>query len=313
MSTVLGRLICVVVVLSAFASPARAQRESGEGLGRPPTAGEATREPTTETSAYPTTEGAVQNEPGLTSGYPTTQARERSASGLSSSEVQMRLSWLDTTWGTLAVSGGSKWVSAIPSFIFGAVYIGVGIAMQVGGPPYDTAAPYMYAYGGISIARPIARLILIPNVSDRATNYLAMPRNTPDEAVAQMRYGEEQLESLAHSYFLARVIGASVNMAAGVGLGVVFLAASGFSFPTAYSYLLLIAPAISIVSGVIQLFSTSGVEQRWNAYEKMRDTLRERRRRRAGGVRDLRSPTQPSSPSISVGVGLGSVVLYGSF
>ncbi len=321
MITVLTRLICVAISLAAFVSPALAQQESGDALSRPPTAEEATGQPATQTPAYPTTPSTYPTTtpgpgpmgPGVTSRYPTTMpASERSASGLSVTEVQMRLSWLDSTWGSLALSGGAKWASAIPSFVFGAVYIGAGIAMQVSGSPLDVAAPYMYAYGGISLVRPIARLVLIPNPSDPATQYMSMPRGNLEQAVAQMRYGEEQLESFAHAYFLARVIGASVNIAAGVGLGVLFAAGSGFSFSSAFSYLLLLAPAISIVSGVIQLFSTSGVEQRWSAYEKMRDALRARRRR-SGDVSEVRIPPPPPSPSISVGAGLGSVVVYGSF
>jgi len=283
-------------MLSVLASHAAAQGGPGARLGNPSTA-EAETGPSAVPAPPPPSYGE-EAEPG--------------ESGIPRTELDARLGILDSTWQTLALSGRINWGSFVFPFIMGGLEVGGGVIMTQVGPPLNSFAPFLLVTGGVTVLRPLVRLLVRPNATAPATHYLGMPRGTRAEALARLRYGEEQLEAYASAYSLMRVLDACLGMATGVGIAVGWFAQSGFSFTNPFSYLILLAPAASLVSGIIQIVTPSSVERRWNAYVQMRRELR-KRRERGEPEGDLPVPPPPPGPSLSFGVGLGGASLFGQF
>jgi hypothetical protein len=142
---------------------------------------------------------------------------------------------------------------------------------------------YLYVYGGTSAVRGILDFALTPNAVGPAITYQHMPMTTPQEVRERLAYGENALRGLAEQSLVARVIDASLNIAAGVSVIPIYLVPNEFEIVDPVGYFILIGAGVSIVSGIITLASTSLAEQRWSAYQELRDRLaRERREEREG-------------------------------
>ncbi len=195
-------------------------------------------------------------------------------------EIQSRLRVLDSTWQSLALTGGPNWMNFVVALIGGGIQIGLGAWMATQGPPADTFAPMLISLGAIGLISPVLRLILRPDASGPALRYQAMPDSTPAETLARLHYGEQQLESYANAFFVMRMIDASVNVGAAVAVAAITVAAfdSLIDFSQPYTYFLFIGPLISLINGIIEFATPSPAEQRWALYVQMRDQLRARRR-----------------------------------
>lgn len=188
------------------------------------------------------------------------------------SRVTTRLRALDANLQSLASRGGGNIVNAILSLLTGGLAITVGIIDN--GP----LSPYLYIYGGVAAVRGVLDFVLTPNASGVAITYQHMPMTTQAEIRERLEYGERALSGLAEQSLIARILDASLNMAAGVAAVPAFLAVTDFTFSNPIDYFVLIGAGISVVTGIIALASPSAAEQRWGAYVDLRERLRREQR-----------------------------------
>lgn len=257
-------MLAVLVLL-----PATAQAQLGRGLD----------DPTGET---PVRERPMPAAPGYEGAYvppPSSEPVETS--------VATRLRALEASFQTLGARG-PDYTGTVLSMVGGAVTIALAAVLwELGAPTVpggrpDTArllAPYYFVMGGMNIVRPaVVDFALRPNARDAAIHFQHMPTGTEEEQLARLRYGEEQLESLAEQSLIARIVDASLNALTGLAIIPAYLVPRF----TEWAYLgdfqpleafVFLGPAISLVGAIITLASQSAEEQRWDAYRRMRQRL----------------------------------------
>jgi len=218
------------------------------------------------------------------------------------SRLTTRLRALDANLRALAARGGANIVNAVLSFVTAGLTITLGALSE---PADDALSVYLYVYGGTMAARGVLDLVLTPNAQGASIAYQHMPMGDDDEVQARLAYGEEQLRVLAEQSLIARILDAGLNMAAGVAVVPIYLAASDLRFDQPLDYFILIGAAVSVVSGIITLASTSPAEQRWSAYQELRERLE---REASEGDEPLPAEVDPSlafdlSPTLGGGYG----------
>ncbi|MCB9591766.1 MAG: hypothetical protein H6719_03445 [Sandaracinaceae bacterium] len=186
------------------------------------------------------------------------------------SRITTRLRALDADLRALSQRGGGNVVNAVLSMLTGGLAITLGALKD---NPTDWMSIYLYVYGGASAVRGVLDLVLSPNPSGAAITYQHMPMTTQLEVRERLAYGEAQLESLAEQALIARILDASINMAAGVAVVPIYLAPNNFEIGNPLDYFILIGAGVSLVSGIITLATSSAEEQRWEAYERLRTRL----------------------------------------
>jgi len=190
------------------------------------------------------------------------------------SRIADRLRALDASWAVLG-SQGLNYTSAVLSLILGAAQVVIGgVLLEVGGG-FELFAPIFMTMGGIQVARAIVvDFILRPNPQPIAIRYASMPGGTREQRLARLRYGEEQLEALAEQSAILRYVDSGINI---VGAGVLVAAYFAIREETGvgdfqpYELLFFIGPAVSLVVALINLFTPSNAERRWDAYRQMRE------------------------------------------
>jgi len=133
--------------------------------------------------------------------------------------------------------------------------------------------PYLYLYGGSGIVRGILDFIFIPNPSGAAITYAHMPMGTLGEVRVRLRYGEHELESLAQTAEIARILDGALSIGTGLAVIPVYLGPNNFRVDRALDYFVRLGAAVSATTGVITLFTTNEAERRWGAYRELRDRL----------------------------------------
>ena len=224
------------------------------------------------------------------------------------SRIATRLRVLDADFQTLSARGGGSLVDGILSIVTGGLSITLGIVVDD-----DFLSPYLYTYGGAGVARGIIDIALTPDPSQSAITFAHMPMGNMGEVRARLLYGEEELESLADRMRLARILDASINIAAGVAIVPIYLEPNDFEID-AFGAFVMIGAGISVVSGLIGLLSASEAERRWDAYAELRA--------RIGGDDDVVVETEAEAgstegPRLSYGAaplpGGGAFTLVGAF
>jgi hypothetical protein len=186
------------------------------------------------------------------------------------SRVATRLRVLDSSLQALAARGGSGVVDGVLSIVGGATLTGIGIWQ------YDESRSlggYLLLWGSSNVIRGIVTLALNPRPARDHIAFTAMPMATMDEVMARLTFGENALETLARRSKVVRVLDASLNMAAGIAFIPMYLAPNDFKIVDPFDYFILIGSGISVLSGVISLFTRSDAERRWDAYQDLRDRL----------------------------------------
>ncbi len=191
------------------------------------------------------------------------------------SRITTRLRSLDANLQALAARGGGNVVNAVLSLLTGGLAITIGALHD---PNYDEVSVYLYVYGGIAAVRGILDFVMTPDAQSAAITYEHMPMTTAGEVRDRLRFGERALAGLAEQSLIARVLDASLNMAAGAAVVPIVLAPKGFGLSDPLDWFVLIAAGVSIVSGIVTLATTSPAEQRWSAYQQLRERLRQERR-----------------------------------
>ena len=195
-----------------------------------------------------------------------------------SSRVTTRLRALDANLQALATRGGTNIVNAVLSLLTGGLAITLGAVRP---NPVDEMSIYLYVYGGTAALRGVLDFALTPDAQGAAITYQHMPMTTREEVQERLAFGERALSGLAEQSLIARVLDASLNLAAGVAVVPIF-AAKEFTISDPLDYFVLIGAGVSVVSGIITLASTSAAEQRWSAYQDLRERLREERSEERG-------------------------------
>ncbi len=216
------------------------------------------------------------------------------------SRITTRLRAIDANLRTLSARSGGNIVNAVLSMLTG------GLSVTLGAFAPEPMSWYLYVYGGVAAARGVLDLVLTPNASGAAITYQHMPMTDDAEVQRRLEYGERALAGLAEQALIARVVDASLNMAAGVAVVPLYLAPNDFEINDPLAYFVMIGAGVSIVSGVITLASTSAEEQRWQAYEQLRDRLEAEHREESGEVdRDLATLElrRPLGPTVRPGFG----------
>ncbi len=190
------------------------------------------------------------------------------------SSISTRLRALDADLQVLAARGGGSIVDGVLAIAMGAVSIGIGVFMDVSGSaPGPSIAPYLYLYGGAGITRGVLDFVFMQNPSGVAITYTHMPMGSLSEVRARLRYGERELESLAQTAEIARILDGALSIGTGLAVIPVYLGPNNFRIENAFDYFVLIGAAISATTGIITLFSTHEAERRWSAYRELRDRL----------------------------------------
>ncbi len=293
--------------LALLAAPAAAQSTPASRLGNPVT-GEASEVVVPPPPSYLEQEGQYPAEGvGAVSGVGSEETGEDG--GESTDEIRVRLRALDMTWQTLAMTSGQSWFNFAFSLLGGGLQVGFGIYMATQSGPAAAFGGIWIGMGGLALVSPLIRLLLQPNAGTPAMRYLGMADTTRAEALAKMRYGEEQLEAYANGWFTMRMVNASVNVASSVAIAGVMgwvvsnnSASSGWGWSNPFTYVMFIAPAYALISGLITFATPSGAERRWMMYQRMRDQLRARRLRGENVSEDEVPIPQPAGPSFSFGL-----------
>jgi hypothetical protein len=191
------------------------------------------------------------------------------------SGVATRLRALDSDFQVLAARGGGSIVDGVLSILTGGLTITIGIllANEPAGPGGLNMSPYLFTYGGASVARGILSLVLVTNPSGPAITFAHMPMTTMEEVQARLEYGERELEGLADRTRLSRILDGSMNVAVGLAIIPIYLGPNNFEIRNTFDWFVLIGAGISAISGVITLLSSTEAERRWSAYEELRDRL----------------------------------------
>jgi hypothetical protein len=307
------------------AAPEEPVPDEGGPEAAPPTSGVA---PAVVTPAGPTAppsppppsyEGvAVPAPPGAAPIYsPQTAGLVGSTDVRIPSSIATRLRALDADLQILSLRGGGSIVDGILSILTGGVAITLGILLDTAP---EAMRDYLYVYGAVGAVRGILSLSLMTNPSAAAIQYAHMPMGTTSQIRARLRYGESQLDSLADMARIGRILDGSLNIAAGLAVIPIFLGPTNFTFTTPFDYFVLIGAGISVVSGVITLFSSNESERRQSAYHELRDRLlatpegaEDDEALEAAAEDAERASAVTVTPSIAVTPGGGFASVSGSF
>ena len=194
--------------------------------------------------------------------------------GSGDASVDLRIRALDVSLRSLAASSGPDPLRSILSMLAGGASIAIGAILLEVGPPGDALAPYLMVLGGTQVVRSLlVDFILPPNAGPASLQYSQMPSGTAGERAARIEYGEAQLGAIAEAAMIARVVDGSLNIAGALAVIPAYLVPRDFMFLSDFEAIIFIAPAISLITGIITLASPSGAEQRWDAYRRLRDRV----------------------------------------
>lgn len=217
-------------------------------------------------------------------------------------DLDNRLRALDVTWATLGAQGGPDIANAILSILGGGIEIALGALFLEFNPDAGEAmAAFFITLGAATVVRTVlVEFILRPDPRGPALEYQHMPNGTRAQRLRRLEYGEQQLASLAERSFIMRMVDGGINVAAAIAVVPAYLLARGPAF-TELEALIFIGPAISLVTGIIRLASPTPAEQRWSAYQQMRQRMDERRER--GEEAELAIPP-PSGVELTYGLSI---------
>jgi len=173
----------------------------------------------------------------------------------------------------LAARGGGGIVDGVLAIAMGAASIGIGVYIDVSGAGSSSIGPYLYVYGSSGILRGVLNFIFMPNPSAASIQYTHMPMLTMSDVRARLHYGEHELESLASTAEISRILDGTISIATGLAVVPVYLGPNNWELRSPFDYFVLIGAAVSVITGSITLFTNTEAERRWGAYRELRDRL----------------------------------------
>ncbi|MCA9615372.1 MAG: hypothetical protein KC586_21600 [Myxococcales bacterium] len=211
---------------------------------------------------YPTAEPQTPSAPG----FRAPQASEMAVP----SRLATRLRVLDASLGALAARGNNGVVDGVLAIAGGGTLIGLGAWVR---DDRREMGLYMMMMGSANVVRGIVGLAINPRPARSNVAFTNMPMGNLEEVQARLDFGERELETIARRSKTLRILDASLNMAAGIAIVPVYLAPNDFKVVDPFDYFILIGSGISVLSGLISLFTRSDAERRWEAYQDLRDRL----------------------------------------
>jgi hypothetical protein len=158
----------------------------------------------------------------------------------------------------------------------GALRIAVGSAFVSLGVFVDDARALLLTLGGASIAQGINTLVLLPDVQAEVRAFALSPRNTPAQVDVRIRLGEQTLARIAKRTRAARLLGASVTMAAAAAYVPVYWALSRaedsrYRFgDDSIDFVLLTLAGLGFAAGLVEAIIPSEAERRWSDYQELK-------------------------------------------
>jgi len=208
------------------------------------------------------------------------------------SRIATRLRVLDADFAAVASRSGGL-VNGILSIVTGGLSITLGFLVDD-----EYLSPYLFVFGGAGVARGVIDLLLTPNTHDPYVQFSHMPMRTTQEVYAKLAFGEQELESIARRFRIARILDASINIGVGLAIVPLYLGPNDFEID-AFGAFVIIGAGISVVSGVISLISRSEAERRWSGYEELLERLEAQDR--AGVQLRFGAAPLPGGGAISLG------------
>ncbi|MCB9602649.1 MAG: hypothetical protein H6721_12500 [Sandaracinus sp.] len=211
---------------------------------------------------YPTAEPQTPSAPGFEAPRPSESAIP--------SRLATRLRVLDASLGALAARGNNGVVDGVLAIAGGGTLVGLGAWVR---EDRREMGMYMMLMGSANVVRGVVGLAITPRPSRSHVAFTHMPMGTLEEVQSRLDFGERELETIARRSKTLRILDASLNMAAGIAIVPVYLAPNDFKVVDPFDYFILIGSGISVLSGLISLFTRSDAERRWEAYQDLRDRL----------------------------------------
>lgn len=191
--------------------------------------------------------------------------------------VATRIRALDADLQILAARGGGNLLDGILLLASAGATTVWAVLLDVNTPPGTTSYPalYLYTYAGATVTRAILSFVFMANTNPSASaiRYTHMPMGTTAEVRERLLYGEEQLDSLADTSRIGRILDGAINLASGLAVIPVCLAPTNFEFTNTGDWFVLLPAGLAAVMGVIALASTTEAERRQSAYHDLRDRL----------------------------------------
>lgn len=178
-----------------------------------------------------------------------------------------RLRVLDNDFQLLARNGTSGTVNGVLSVVSGGLSITLGLVVDD-----PIISPYLYVFGGSSVARGIAEIALSPDPSKSAIAFVHMPSENLAQAQRRLKFGELELEHLAKLGRWARFMDGTISLGTAVAIVPAYLGPNDYQIDT-FGAFMLIAAGISAVTGLLEFVTSSEAERRWKAYSQLRSNL----------------------------------------
>jgi hypothetical protein len=188
--------------------------------------------------------------------------------------IAARIRTLDADLQILGMRG-SDYFGPILTLLLGGGTLAFAIYADVNQPP-GTTSPYpiyLYTSAGGMMARGVLSLVLMSNPSQTAIRYTHMPMRTASEVRERLRFGEEQLDSIADFARIGRILDGSINLATGLAVLPIVFGIGNFDPGQFTGWLLLGLGAVQVVVGIISLASMTEAERRQDAYHELRGRL----------------------------------------
>ena len=192
---------------------------------------------------------------------PTTEA------GTVDVNLHTRLNALEDDLDILSSRGGAGLLDGILSIATGSVSVAVGFLVDDA-----VVSPYLYVFGGASMVRGTLTLALRPDLRQANIEFDHLPERTSEEIDHRISFGERALSTYAKQSRILRVLDSTLSIATGLVVVPLYLAPSDYDVDTFGAFVIL-AAALSTITGVFGLFTRTEGERRWAAYEHLKRRL----------------------------------------
>lgn len=181
----------------------------------------------------------------------------------SNENLLMQLRLLDQDMRYLSLQSQDNVLEAVVAFATAGIGFVTGALV-----PSDLAA-YLYVASGSAVARGIIELAIPTGISGDYLEFSHMPQLYPQDAQNKIAFGEHAFSGVATRSMIKRILSGSINIASGIVTVPVYLAPKNFRFDTpVFDYIIMITSGLSVLMGLITIFSPTEAEKRWSAYEE---------------------------------------------
>jgi hypothetical protein len=195
------------------------------------------------------------------------------------SSLRTRLHLLNSTLPPLAErSRNQRILDSVLSLAVGAGMGALGFIVPTS--PGNDLRPWFWTIGGVSLTTGVVNLAWVPARESLTARFVAMPMRTAAERRARLEFGERAIEEIAADGARRRVLGAIGNAATSVGMLALIYRDPLFNGTPytlgVYDAIVLGFTGLSVVTGLLQLFTRSDDERLRDEYWRQTGVLRTR-------------------------------------